>query len=66
MGSPSYKLPLDPAVAEAYRRFDDNCRELYQERAAIREHDAGLPRLQAERLALQDVLAWLDQRDWQP
>ncbi len=31
-------------------------RELYEERAAIREYDGGLPRAEAERAALADVL----------
>jgi hypothetical protein len=31
-------------------------RELYEERAAIREYEGGLPRAEAERAALADVL----------
>ena len=32
-------------------------RERYEERAAIMEFDGGLPRAEAEKLALQDVLS---------
>ena len=34
-------------------------RELYEERAAIREFCANLPRPEAERLAREEVAAWL-------
>lgn len=34
----------------------DDQKENYEERAAIMEFDAGLPRREAEKLALQDVL----------
>ena len=33
--------------------------EFWSERAAIREYDAGYPRAEAERLAVEDVEAWL-------
>ncbi len=36
--------------------LDEDLREFYEERAGIREFDAGLPREQAECLALLDVL----------
>lgn len=36
-----------------------SARELYEERAAIREFYAGYPRGEAERLARADVAAWL-------
>ena len=36
-----------------------SARELYEERAAIREFYAGYPRAEAERLARADVAAWL-------
>ena len=36
-----------------------SARELYEERAAIREFYAGYPRNEAERLARADVAAWL-------
>lgn len=36
-----------------------SARELYEERAAIREFYAGYPRNEAERLARADVASWL-------
>jgi len=36
--------------------LDQVRREIYEERAAIMEFDGGLPRAEAEKLALQDVL----------
>ena len=36
-----------------------SARELYEERAAIREFYAGYPRAEAERLARAEVAAWL-------
>ena len=36
----------------------DDEREHYEERAAIREHDGGQSRADAERGALEDVLRW--------
>ena len=38
-------------VAWEIERFDDDTREAFEERAAIVEHDAGLPRDLAERVA---------------
>ena len=35
----------------------DDEKEHYEERAAIMEFDGGLPRAEAEKLALQDVLS---------
>lgn len=35
--------------------FDDDAKELFEERSAIREFDGGLPRHEAERLAHEDV-----------
>lgn len=36
-----------------------SARELYEERAAIREFYAGYPRAEAERLAMREVSEWL-------
>jgi hypothetical protein len=47
--------PISP-VADLIERLDDNLREFYEERAGIREFDAGIPRDHAESLALLDVL----------
>ncbi|MBR8218296.1 hypothetical protein HT749_31965 [Burkholderia cepacia] len=56
-------IPIDPAVASAVATFDDATREWFQERAAIREFDGGLLRVEAERLALEDTRRWLDTRN---
>jgi hypothetical protein len=49
-------------VADAFDQLDEDAQEYFQERAAIRQFDGGLSRLQAERLALQDVREWLARR----
>jgi hypothetical protein len=48
--------PVDPTVAEMVGLLDGNLREMFEERAAIREHDAGMTKAHAEALALLDVL----------
>ena len=40
------------------RAIDDSAREIYQERAAIMEHDGGLPRDEAEAKAKQIAVKW--------
>jgi hypothetical protein len=40
-------------------------REHFEERAAIYEYDAGLPRHEAERLAYQEIAKWQTQSAWQ-
>jgi len=50
------ETPLDPLVADMVHLLDDNHREEFEERAAIIEFEAGLPRGHAECLALLDVL----------
>lgn len=49
--------PLDQHVRRIVARLDAGRREAFEERAAIVEYDAGLPREEAERRALLDVLA---------
>ena len=49
--------PLDEHVRQIIARFDDNRREAFEERAAIVQYDAHVDRVQAERLAVLDVLA---------
>lgn len=49
--------PLDEHVRRIVARLDAGRREAFEERAAIVEYDAGLPRIEAERRALLDVLA---------
>ena len=48
--------PIDALVAEIVDQLDDNLREEFEERAAIIEFDAHLPRGHAECLALLYVL----------
>lgn len=57
MDTQRYKPPLDPVVANAVSRLDAGLRELFEERAGIREHDGQQDRTLAEALALIDVLA---------
>ena len=51
-----YPRPSDEVVANAVSRLDAGLRELFEERAGIREHDGQLDRPLAEALALIDVL----------
>jgi hypothetical protein len=48
--------PQDQIVALIVGQLDENLRELFEERAAIVEFDAGLPRAHAECLALLGLL----------
>lgn len=50
------EIPVDALVAEIVNVLDENQREDFEERAAIIEFDANLPRGHAECLALLDVL----------
>ena len=55
----NHPIPLDPDIAEWVAGLDVNARELFEERAGIREYDGGLPRGEAEYEARNDVLRWL-------
>jgi hypothetical protein len=46
-----------PAPGPAFEDLSVEWREVYEERAAIREYDGGLPRELAEHYALLDTLA---------
>jgi hypothetical protein len=48
--------PLSPLVAELVQRLSESLREDFEERAAIVEFEAGVPRVDAECFALIDVL----------
>ena len=48
--------PLDETVAAMVSCLDEGLYELWQERAAIREHDGGQSRELAEAMALLDVI----------
>ncbi len=45
----------ETVLASAIREAED-CQAYFEERAAIREYDGGLPRNEAERLAVEDTL----------
>ena len=52
-----YTAPLDALVATLVARLDDNQREMFEERAAIREHDGLQSRALAEALAVLETLS---------
>ena len=52
-----YIPPLDALVATLVTRLDADQREMFEERAAIREHDGLQPRVLAEALALLETLS---------
>lgn len=52
----NYIMPLAPDVAAAVAQLNELDREQFEERAAILEFDAGIPRREAERRALGMVL----------
>lgn len=51
-----YPRPSDAVVANAVDRLNDGLRELFEERAGIREHEGQLDRPLAEAMALIDAL----------
>ena len=57
MSMSPYTAPLDALVATLVARLDANQREMFEERAAIREHDGLQPRVLAEALALLETLS---------
>lgn len=58
MVQPDYPEPLDAHVRKIVSGFDANRREAFEERAAIiEEGNPGMRRVNAERLAVLDVLA---------
>ena len=48
--------PLDETVAAMVSCLDDSLAELWEERAAVRQHDGGQSRELAEAMALLDVI----------
>lgn len=57
MAQPHYPEPVDDHVRKIVSQFDAHRREAFEERAAIVQYDGHADRLQAERLAVLDVLA---------
>ena len=49
--------PIDPFVSEVYDTLTDNLKEEFHERAAIIEFESNIPRDNAERQAINAVLA---------
>ena len=49
--------PIDPFVSEIYETLTVDLKEEFHERAAIIEFDSNIPRDNAERLAMDAVLA---------
>ncbi len=47
---------MDPVVTDLVVRLNPNLRELFEERAAVREFNGGLSRELAEAMALLDVI----------
>lgn len=62
MSRSPHPLALDPAVARAVADLDADAREYFEERAGIIEHDAGRPRIEAEREALRLTRRWQARR----
>lgn len=63
MTSGRYELrPIDPVVAANVDDYDEDAREWFWERAAIREFEGGLSRPEAEYLALEDTERWIVNR----
>ncbi len=58
----NHPIPIDPEIAAWVLSLDANARELFEERAGIRQYDGGLSRAEAESEARNDVLRWLDKK----
>ncbi|ASF48406.1 hypothetical protein [Methylovulum psychrotolerans] len=59
MSQSTFPIPIDPEIAAWAATLDENARELFEERAGIRQYEAGLSRREAESAARDDVLRWL-------
>ena len=62
MSVSNYPIPLDPGIANWVKTLDENARELFEERAGIRQYEGGLSRQEAESEARNDVLRWLSKQ----
>ena len=54
-------LPIDPLISEIYDTLTDNLKEEFHERAAIIEFESNIPRDNAERQAINAVLAKMNE-----
>ena len=59
VGAVSSMDAIDPQVRQIVAAWPQWLRELWAERAAIREHDGGMPREAAEAAAVMDVIGRL-------
>lgn len=66
MAASKYVLPLDPELARKFYALDPAAQEFYQERAGIRQFDAGQSRREAEAGAWEDTLRYLERRNVRP
>ncbi|KAB7623403.1 hypothetical protein [Alkalilimnicola sp. S0819] len=55
MDKSRFPVPIDPAVAQAVDLLGEDAREFFEERAALIEFDGGIPRIDAERYALEQT-----------
>lgn len=62
MDEPPYTLPSNPELRRWFQALDEDAREFYQERAAIREFQGNQTRSMSERLAWVDTLNYLKTR----
>lgn len=62
MNAAKYTPPLAADVAQWASSLDNNAREHFEERAAIREFDGGLSRRDAERAAMEETICWLSRQ----
>jgi hypothetical protein len=62
VSTPIVKPPSGLNHRQWVATLDEDAREFYEERAAIREFEAGFPRPLAEELARGETLLYLDQR----
>lgn len=63
MSAQEYTPPLDPELALWVADLDDDAMEVFQERAAIREHLGGLGRDEAEKQAWAETQLYLERRN---
>ena len=62
MAEPRYTTPLDPAIAAEANLLDEDAREYFEERAAIRQFSGGMDQCSAERAALEETRAYIARR----
>lgn len=58
MDNSQYPVAQDQGLAANVAALDEDAREFFEERAAIRQFEGGLSRQEAEAQAYEDVLRW--------